>query len=84
MKVDPNRPFQHLCPEADLRDQMDDGEFWDHVFPARPEDDDWPDPEDFGPDIPVPCPVCGDTGACGYDEDGRPWIHVIGASEDDE
>ena len=28
-----------------------------------------------------PCPVCEASGACGFDNDDRPWIHVI---EEDE
>ena len=38
-----------------------------------------PDPPDFGLDdeldIP-PCPLCGEPGACAFDADGRPMIHV--------
>jgi hypothetical protein len=26
--------------------------------------------------ISTPCPVCSATQACGYDDYGRPWIHV--------
>ena len=79
---DPARPFRHLCPEADLRDGMTDDEFWAHVaenldhrgpLHDTPIDaDDWR----FYVDIPTPCPVCGGTGACGYDPEGRPFIHV--------
>jgi len=25
----------------------------------------------------TPCPVCQADGACGFDNDDRPWIHVI-------
>lgn len=84
MKVDPHRPFRHLCPEADLRDGMTDAEFWDHIATGLDLDhrgplhdvpidaDDWR----FIVDIPSPCPVCGGWNACGYDTDGRPFIHV--------
>ncbi len=79
------RPFRHLCPEADSRDAMDDGEFWEHVFrtegmPGSPEDDpDLEPPEDYG----RPCFMCGAVGACSYDEQGRPLIHVDDDAEDE-
>jgi hypothetical protein len=77
------RPFRHLCPEADARDAMSDGEFWDHVLNHR----DGPDApevafEDMMPvdydelDILAPCEVCGATAECGYDLEGRPMIHA--------
>jgi len=70
------RPFRHLCPEADLRDSMDDGEFWDHVFNGTDVVEveyDWePDPERS---IGTICATCGSDRACGYDSEGRPWIH---------
>lgn len=82
-----DRPFRDLCPEADARDAMDDGEFWDHVFNR----DDGPDEfEDMDPvdydelDMLAPCEICGATGACGYDLEGRPLIHGIWAHSDDE
>ena len=31
-----------------------------------------------------PCAVCGETGACGFDSEGRPLIHADGWNEDDE
>ena len=32
--------------------------------------------------IATPCPECGELGACAYDAEGRPMIHVeIGASD---
>lgn len=70
------RPFRHLCPEADLRDAMTDEQFWAHVY--RQEDGpDYDIPEDY--EVPIqlgPCPVCHELGACGYDAEGRPMIHV--------
>lgn len=76
-----DRPFRHLCKEADLRDAMTDSEFWAHVFGQRGPDiesADWeaewePDPE--VPAIGTICEVCGSNSACGYDPEGRPWIH---------
>lgn len=70
-----DRPFRHLCPEADARDAMTDAEFWEHVYPQE-----GPDEPDFDHDPEVPaigtiCEVCGSDGACGYDPEGRPWIH---------
>lgn len=76
------RPFRHLCPEADIRDAMSDDEFWAHVLGASPT---W-DADDSGPDLDIaistiPCAVCGESGACGYDAEGRALIH---ATEEDE
>ena len=76
MQVDPDRPFRHLCPEADMRDRMDDGEFWEHVLHGNPLWDAPIDIDDIPHIIDTPCPVCGDTGPCGYDSDGLPYIHV--------
>lgn len=67
-----------LCPEAELRAGMTDAEFWEHVL----------QPESVGRDYDIdlddieqmqgsPCPVCGQPGACGYDADGRPMIHLM-------
>lgn len=76
---DPHRPFRHLCVEADLRDGMDDSEFWEHVFGKRGPLHDLPiDADDWRTHVAIDtlCPVCGGTGACGYDTEGRPFIHV--------
>jgi hypothetical protein len=75
------RPFRHLCSEADLRDAMTDDEFWAHVARSlngdRPEDEYDPAHEaiDLGL-IADPCPECGAAGACGWDDEGRPLIHA--------
>lgn len=65
-----------LCPEMLLRDGMEDGDFWAHVFGLdRDDGPGFDDPElslQFGP-----CPVCGETGACGLDDEGRPMVHVV-------
>ena len=44
---------------------------------------------DYGPPEPeydaldaAPCPICDAQGACGFDNDDRPWIHTN--TEDDE
>lgn len=74
-----------LCPEAQLRAAMTDGEFWAHVFQIddHPEYD--PDDDPNVPDLAEleierrladPCPECGQLGACAYDADGRALIHV--------
>ncbi len=82
------RPFRHLCPEADARDAMTDDEFWEHVGQnLSPSAFDPPMWDDDGPDLDVtlatvPCNVCGATGACGHDAEGRPMIHT--EPEDDE
>lgn len=74
------RPHRHLCPEAGYRDTLSDEDFWAHVF----HQDDSPDTE--GPDdqdfydmrspYGRPCDVCGESGPCGYDAEGRPMIHT--------
>lgn len=75
------RPYRDLCPEADLRDRMSDADFWAHVFPM-------PEPWDDGPDLDdttnqdKPCPLCGEIGACGYDNEGRPLIHSLNGDEE--
>lgn len=71
------RPHRYLCPEADYRDTLTDEEFWAHVY----HQDDGPDmegPEDFDllRHFGRECEVCGEIGACGYDNEGRPMIHT--------
>lgn len=78
-----------LCPEAEYRASLSDGEFWEHVFHG----DDGPDDRDYDPEmdfnIPPPneidiseqCPICGSTGACKYDEEGLPMIHAVGVRD---
>lgn len=68
------RPFRHLCPEADLRDAMTDEEFWAHVL-ASPEP--WPDEVEVTSLDGIPCAECGEVGACGYDFEGRPLVHIV-------
>lgn len=43
---------------------------------AEQEDVEAPDVEELGFGI-DPCPECGSTGACGYDDEGRPLVHAI-------
>lgn len=76
------RPFRHLCPEADMRDAMTDGEFWEHVAANLSGGPRW-DMDDEGPDLDVavstkPCAECGASGACAYDSEGRALIHADG------
>ena len=74
-----------LCPEHDYREGLSDEEFWDHVYSNLPghygEDFDGPEPDMF-PISGEPCPECGETGPCGYDNEGRPMIHIV--SEDEQ
>ena len=86
------RRFRHLCGEAALRDAMTDEEFWAHVLSRdafRGEDEYDPAHEAIvgslhgvGIGTAPPCPECGSPGACGYDDEGRPLIHAVGASDD--
>lgn len=77
------RPYRHLCGEADLRDAMTDEEFWERVYSreAWTEEDPW---DNGPPDVLImengvtnPCPECGALGACSYDAEGRPMVHVV-------
>lgn len=83
-----------LCPEAELRDAMDDGEFWDHVFNDRHwlhPDDSYDEDFNIPPEVAAeyelelrlanPCPECGQVGACAYDAEGRAMIHVTEDSD---
>lgn len=54
---------------------MDDDAFWAHVLGGS----DLYEADDF--DVPIsnqgaPCPECGETGACGYDAEGRAMVHI--------
>lgn len=76
------RPHRHLCGEAKARDEMDDGEFWAHIYPDTGAED--RDPDDAEVDemelnvrLAEPCPECGQWGACSYDAEGRALIHVV-------
>lgn len=74
-----------LCPEAEFRASLDDGDFWNYVLLGiRPGDPcpDWVDidePSIYKP----PCPECGSIVACGYDEQGRPMVHATEAADAD-
>jgi len=62
------------------RDQMTDEEFWQDVAESLQGSAIEPDPED-DPGEPEfrscePCSECGEFGPCGYDSEGRPYIHV--------
>jgi len=72
------RPFRVLCPEADERDGMDDGAFWERVARNLGAVPDF-DPDDVPDDLTDvgPCPLCGESGACMYDVEGRPLIHAV-------
>lgn len=74
---------ERLCPEAEFRESLDDGDFWEYVLngvlPGEEPFDHGP--YDDGPDeldlmTAAPCEVCGATGACGWDDEGRPMVHT--------
>jgi hypothetical protein len=73
--TDIHRRHRHLCPKADRRDAMTDEEFWADVHPEQDCRDDEPPVELTSLEV-DPCPVCGSTGACSYDAEGRPLIHT--------
>lgn len=75
-----------LCPDAEYRASLSEDDFWPYVLLGqRPGDE-----PDEGPDMDDPlftdqgsaCPECGEFGACAYDSEDRPMIHVI--ESDDE
>jgi len=83
-RVVSERPYRHLCPEADQRDAMTDDEFWDHVTQCV--DGSFEQVEPDLDDVQLsaqPCPKCGEVGACAYDAEGRALIHAL-HDEDDE
>lgn len=72
------------CSEADLRDAMDDGEFWAHVlYQGDPHEDHFDHSPALGP-VEQPCPDCGSVGACAWDSEGRPLIHAQSGDDEDE
>lgn len=47
----------------------------------------YPEPEfddDYDGVADLPCAICGEAGACGYDTEGRPLIHATWLEDDDE
>jgi len=80
-----------LCPEAEMRAAMSDGEFWEHVLGTGTHVEYDPDGDPNMPDqaecelnarLATPCPECGQPGACAYDAEGRPLIHAIEDSQE--
>ncbi len=75
-----------LCPEHNKREAMSDAEFWSHVFGEPPIEMEAPFTLDDEPDIiedSTACTECRSTGPCGYDIEGRPWIHIITEKDGD-
>jgi hypothetical protein len=83
----PQGPMMSDCPEQDFRDALSEEEFWVYVneglLSAMGHEEDYWYPEAEPPDLDdtdhyfsEPCRVCRSTTACGYDHEGRPWIHV--------
>lgn len=71
------------CPERELRGQMSNAEFWEHVESGRHEvleylkEDDEPSVDEQLEDL-LRCPVCGEFNHCAVDSEGRPLIHSEG------
>lgn len=66
------------CGVRDERAAMDDDMFWAHVAESLAGPNGY-DADDF--DVPIsnqgePCTECGETGACGYDAEGRAMVHI--------
>lgn len=76
-----------LCPEAEFRASLDDGEFWDYVLngvrPGEEPEVHFEEDPDAVEDYGGPCEACGAVGACAYDMDGRPLIHPTYVRDDD-
>lgn len=77
-----NPDGSYICPEAENRDAMSDGRFWEHVFGQGPEVEYEPDADELQAiaDL-TPCLECGEFGPCAYDLDGRPLVHLITEDE---
>lgn len=75
--------FADFCTRAAERATMTDEQFWADVYDRYST---FGEPED---DVEVlsiggtPCPVCGCSGECGVDTEGRPMIHAIPADLDE-
>jgi hypothetical protein len=74
------------CSEREKRAAMTDAEFWAHVYPDDPNPNvvlpGWGEGDEaLDYDLASssdPCPICHAAGACGWDDEGRPFIHAIG------
>lgn len=81
--------IEDTCSLATFSDALDDGDFWEWVFHRRLPTDPHPDDgDDQYFDIPElhdqqQCPECGEYGACGYDAEGRPMVHVTKEAVED-
>lgn len=70
-----------ICPEAEYRASLSDGEFWERVFHGDDGPDDiLDDPYIFEAPLDVvlltPCELCGMLGPCSYDSEGEPYFHA--------
>lgn len=77
-----------LCPEGEQRVTLTDEEFWARVASNLLDELDVEHEEQDVLDavqewMKQPCTVCGSTGTCSYDTEGRPMIHIE-EHEDDE
>jgi len=78
------------CLNREWYPNVSDSEFWSRIltqegFPDNDDEPDYGDYEDWDRQVikewglmpPVPCPECSQTDACGYDDNGCPWIHLV-------
>lgn len=85
--VDGLTKAEWIAREHAYRDSLDEGDFWNYVLlgikPGEEPEHEY-DPDDFEALglSPTPCPECGQPGACGYDADGRAYIHVTEEADD--
>lgn len=52
-----------------------------HCVDEPPRDEEGPEPDLVSLDA-APCPVCGATNACAWDDEGQPLIHAIEVGDD--
>lgn len=78
------------CAASRRRATMSDDEFWQDVADSlSPSPPGWSEDDDPAPEVDpqfatLPCPVCGSSGACGYDSEGRALIHADGGNNDED
>lgn len=56
----------------------------DDAFERQEADDvrPWIEEHELRHKVPHLCPECGNTGACGFDAEGRPYVHIIQDRDD--
>jgi hypothetical protein len=86
--VDGLTKAEWIAREHAYRDSLDEGDFWNYVLlgikPGEEPEPPYYDPEDLlaiGA-VGSPCPECGQETECGYDAEGRAYVHVTEENDD--